>query len=62
MYNTDFREQCENFRRHLFGYEGVVDPQLAAHKASLRGYVPQEDMEMIECEQNSNGEWVPKRE
>jgi len=58
MYNIDFLPQLEEFRKHLWG-AGCVDVQVAAEKASRRGYVPPADVEILPCYEDTNGEWVP---
>ena len=60
MYNTDFLPQLERAREHLFG-RGVVDVRehLDEIQASELGYFPPPDVKIVECREDTNGEWVP---
>ena|GEM_PF-2956521 len=58
MYNIDFSEQLEQSRRRLWG-AGCVDTQAAAEEASRRAYFPPENVKVLECYEDINGEWVP---
>jgi len=54
MYNVGYTEQLERFRRETFG---SLDPRELPASVS---YLPPADLEVIECEEDSNGEWIPK--
>lgn len=54
----DFYEQLTKFERDLWGGTDP-DPQARALDASQRGYVLPPDVELLECVEDSNGEWVP---
>lgn len=56
MYNLKFLLQLEASRQHLFG---ALEPREAADR--VNNYVPPEKTEVIECEENRNGEWIPRR-
>ncbi len=56
MYDIDFLPQIEEFGTYLFG---SLDPRnLPAH--FIFGYIPSKDLEILECVEAPNGEWVPK--
>lgn len=60
MYNDNkFGSQLRKFREDLFG-PGCFDVRDVAEKAS-RDYRLPNDIELIPCVKNSEGEWVPKR-
>jgi len=58
MYSMDFFEQLDQVGRRLWG-AGCVDTQAAAEEASRRAYFPPENIKVLECYKDSNGEWVP---
>jgi hypothetical protein len=60
MYNSDFEEQCFRFSMDLWGPAGAFNPRAAAITASKASYLPHESIEMVECYEDTNGEYVPK--
>jgi thermostable 8-oxoguanine DNA glycosylase len=56
MYNIDYFEQLENFKRSLS--ENLEKENLPAH---MRYFLPQ-NIKTISCKEAPNGEWVPIRE
>lgn len=57
MYNIDFLEQLEKFRKDIFG-TGAIDIREASKEAS-QSYHPPEEIKLLKCEEDVNGEWVP---
>lgn len=55
MYNMDFYDQCEEARRHLFGFTG--EPPSAVVSAR---YKP--TCKCVPCHEDTNGEWVPDQD
>jgi hypothetical protein len=53
MYNIDFLPQLERSRRYIFGNRNPEDPR----GMPVVHYVP--STEIIQCEENERGEWVP---
>ncbi len=50
MYNIDFLKQIEESRRYIFGNRGPSESP---------PYFPSKDIEIIQCKEDTNGEWVP---
>jgi len=72
MFNIEFLRQLEAFRRDLFGnmphspsipYEDVsafAQMRGRGHgREPSAGYVPPPDIAILECHEDTNGEWVP---
>lgn len=57
MYNPKYAQRMENFSKDLWGI-GCLDERDAAKKASKR-YFPTANVQIVECYQNSNGEFIP---
>jgi hypothetical protein len=55
MYNIDFLPQLERSRRYIFGNRNPEDPR----GMPIVHYVPSKDVQLIQCEENEHGEWVP---
>ncbi|MFA6023321.1 MAG: hypothetical protein WC781_04490 [Candidatus Pacearchaeota archaeon] len=60
MYNADFAPQMENFRTNLFGTSAIVSSQEIAYEFSRAYYLP-ENIDIIPCHEDVNGEWVPEK-
>ncbi|MEN9626739.1 MAG: hypothetical protein RL557_1067 [archaeon] len=58
MYNANFLPQLREFRGDLWGAD-CVDTRAAAEEASRRRYVPPEDVKLLPCYEDINGDWVP---
>lgn len=55
MYNVDYLPQLEKFRRDLFG--GRTPEEIADAE---RRYCPPPSVKIVDCVEDTNGEWVPK--
>jgi hypothetical protein len=55
MYNTDYLPQLEESRRHLFDNRNPRNLPVSSR------YFPPQNIEILECEEDTNGEWVPKK-
>jgi len=55
MYNIDFLPQLEASRRHIFGSGDPRELGMRNHYSIPLG------VEVLECVEDINGEWVPKR-
>ncbi len=55
MYNINFLPQMKKFREQLFG--AGVNPRDVELNHS---YCPPAELEMLECVEDTNGEWVPR--
>lgn len=59
MYNTDFLPQLEKSRKYIFG-KRTTEPREASDKAHIIYSVPK-GATILECVEDSNGEFVPKK-
>jgi len=55
MYNIDFLRQTEKSRIYLFR-AGCFDREI---EEAFRRYFPPAGVEILECHEDINGEWVP---
>ncbi|MFA5176096.1 MAG: hypothetical protein WC413_02455 [Candidatus Nanoarchaeia archaeon] len=60
MYNTNFSKQIEEFERYLCGH-AVIDRAEEEKRAKYASFVPLKSLEILECVEAPNGEWVPKK-
>ena len=56
MYNTDFQPQIDASREHLLSGTGALSPR----DLPTAVYYPPAGMKLVECQEDSNGELVPK--
>ena len=59
MYNVDFLPQLEKFRRSLRRAEEVPEGERLDY-THLR-YSPPPGVRILECVEDTNGEWVPRK-
>ena len=61
MYRTRFSSEFEYFGRDFFGAKRVIE-QANTKKEFARRYTPPEEVKILPCHQDINGEWVPSLE
>jgi len=58
MYNPRFIPQIEEFRRDLFGLRESVD-RVSVEESARKRYSPPDGVEILDCYEDVNGEFVP---
>ncbi len=59
MYNIDYLPQLEDFHRNFFGRSEVPAREISDEVHIM--YSTPERIEILACEEDINGEWVPKK-